>query len=100
MNDLLTRLLAIEEILYQSMPGKEAIISSLQKLSGLNLTILTPSIRKTLEDNLVNINQILQQYDLKTWDDYDKISIEHVRTLFSSLLLLCQTLLLRLETDK
>ncbi len=74
MNDLEDRLNKIDKTLALPLMGKEKLIRCGQCLSGLNLTALSSKMRQALESHMSKSNYILQDYEIETWDDYDKIS--------------------------
>ena len=79
----------IEETLNQSLSKKSKIIKSLQQLSGLVISDLSPEIRKKLEDELSGVNQIISRYDIATFDDYSKLNKRDLKRLIEILQTIC-----------
>lgn len=48
--------------------------NGLMAFKGLDMTNLSPRLGKAVDTHFGSVNRILSQYDLKTWDDYQKIS--------------------------
>lgn len=83
--DLPERIINIEKILSSHLSKKDKIIQALNELSGLNLSQLKTHVRRKLEHNLVKLNEILQLYDIKTLDDYNKIKEPHLDIIINAL---------------
>lgn len=92
MNDLARRLNELEKVLALPLVGKEKLIRGGQCLSGLNLKLLTPTMRQVFESKLSLSNQILQRYEIATWEDYGKISASDLSALINNLQSLCSQL--------
>ena len=96
MNALFERVNLIEEILDKPFSKQAKVIRSMQQFSGLDLTNLSSEIKAILETQLVRFDEILSQYKIKTFDDYQKISKEHLKDLIVIMRNLCQDLRLNL----
>jgi len=92
MFDLLVRIENIEKILAKPFSNITKIIRSFQQFSGLNLTALEPSVKSIIESNFVQVNQIISQYDINTFDDYSKIKKKHSQQLLNIISILCRDL--------
>jgi len=92
LSDLEERLNKIDKTLALPLMGKEKLIRCGQCLSGLNLTLLLPKVRQTLESHLLKSSQILQDYEIETWDDYDKISDADMAKLINHMAMMCAKL--------
>lgn len=71
---LLRRIENIQQQLSSHQPKKDKIIAALEELSGLELDSLNSSIQNIIKKHLIAINQILRQYPIKTFDNYQLIS--------------------------
>jgi hypothetical protein len=100
MKDLQRRLQLIKKVLQQPLSDKDKIIHAYQALSGLNLTPLPLRIRHLLESSLVASNQIMQQYPIKTFDDYEIINREHLQELVGNITRLHKKLSLLIKVKK
>lgn len=89
MNDLARRLHELEKILASPVVGKKKLMQCGQCLSGLDLKLLTPKMRRILEKMMSSSNQILQRYDIATWDDYGKISVSDMVKLINNMQSMC-----------
>jgi hypothetical protein len=82
MCDLTQRLLKMQQAFHSKQPAyqryKDAMCAATNQLI---LSDLTPMMRKELEQHLVASNHILQQYPIKTFDDYQMISKQHMKQL-------------------
>jgi hypothetical protein len=86
---LLIKVLAMEKILVGELPKKEKIIQASQQLSGLELNKLTARVLKKVEREFVELNAILNQYCIKTFEDYSQISGRHLDTMLRGLNRVC-----------
>jgi hypothetical protein len=59
---------------------REALCAATNQLI---LSDLAPAMQQALEQYLVNSNDILQQYPIKTFDDYQMISDQHIQKLLT-----------------
>jgi len=82
MNDLSQRLIKMQRAFNSKQPTHQRYRNAMCAATNqLVLSDLTPSIRKALEQQLVASNNILQQYPIKTFDDYQIISEQHMEKL-------------------
>ena len=96
MDDLIQRLENLNWVLCQSLSNKDKMILAGHTLSGLNLSVLPSAIRQLFEANLLSHNQILNQYDIKTFKDYDKIAPSDMKQLVTNMESLYQDLVTQL----
>ena len=92
MDDLINRIKNMEWVLQSNLNKQNKVQDSLKQLSGFELNILDRLTRKQLEEYLVKVNRILMQYDIKTFDDYSKISELHLNEMLRIIQRLCFTL--------
>ena len=92
MKEIMKRLIAISTILEKEYPKKDKIIVSVQELSGLDLGILSSTQENSVKKHMILTNGILQQYPIKTFDDYVLISDDHLNKLLKSIKQLCLSL--------
>ena len=82
MRDLTQRLAKMQLALNSKQPThkryQEAMCAATNQLV---LNDLAPAMGKALEQQLVASNYILQQYPIKTFDDYQMISDQHMQKL-------------------
>jgi hypothetical protein len=57
--------------------------NGLMAFKGLDMTHLPPRLGEAVDTHFGSVNRILSQYDLKTWDDYKKISNEDLLNIHS-----------------
>ena len=55
------------------LPMWKRLHLSLQAYQGMELSCLPGKVRKELEGNLLEINQVIAKYDIETFEDYEKI---------------------------
>ncbi len=72
------RISALQNILLKTCDPHDKVIQALSTLSGLEMSALSPEIRKTLESHLIIINEILKKSHVKTVEDYASIKNENV----------------------
>ncbi|MCB0439610.1 MAG: hypothetical protein KDD20_12795 [Mangrovimonas sp.] len=82
----------MEKILLKDIPNKDKIISASQRLSGLELHKLSVPIKRKFKQELSHLNSIITQYPIKTFDDYELISIAHLQEMVDTLMRICQRL--------
>lgn len=89
---LFDKMLEMERILLENIPHKEKIISASAYVSGLEFNKLSGSLARKIEEEFSYLNRILAQYPIKTFDDYQKISAEHLALMVETLNRVCQRL--------
>ena len=89
---LLDKMLGMEKILLEDIPNKDKIISASEYLSGLEFNKLSKSLARKVEEEFSQLNSILKQYPIKTFDDYRQISTEHLSQMVEILNRICQRL--------
>lgn len=89
----------MERILLDDLPKVEKIIQAAGAISGLELTKLTTSVRRNIERQLVFFNTLLQQYNIKTCDDYIKIAPAHLDKIIQMFKRVCRLLKKFAETN-
>ncbi len=68
----------MDKILDSKGKQTEIIIGSLKKMTQIERAKLDKSTKNFLDRNIGTINHMLQQYSIKTFDDYEKISSVHL----------------------
>ncbi len=89
----------IDNILSSDADKAKTIIASLKQLSCVELSRLNKSTRNRLDRNIININNVLQQYPIKTFDDYYLIGDAHLTEMLVGVIDIYSTLL-RFEYQK
>ncbi len=92
MNEIICKVVEIEQILLNDLPNKDKVIAILKQLSGLELTQLSIRAKKNVEYNLVLLNKILQKYSLTTFGDYEKINKTDLDEILNHLKNICISL--------
>jgi len=84
MTDFLQRLIKMKEAFNSEQPThrryRDAMSAAIDKLV---LSDLSKPLRKPLEQHLVTMNNILLQYPIKTFEDYEMISHTHIHQLLN-----------------
>ncbi len=89
---VVSKALAMEQILLEDIPKGNKVINASQQLSGLELNKLNAVARKNIEKELIFLNSILTQYPIKTFDDYHQITPKHLEQMIQALSRICQIL--------
>ncbi len=89
---VVSKALAMEQILLEDIPKGNKVINASQQLSGLELNKLNAVARKNIEKELIFLNSILTQYPIKTFDDYHQITLKHLEQMIQALSRICQIL--------
>lgn len=55
-------------------PQWKRVTNGMMCFKGLPLDQLPPKLGRRLDSSFLKINKVLARYDLKTWEDYQKIS--------------------------
>lgn len=95
MNDMQLRMIDIIKILNGNLPKHEKIVQACKRLSGLDMTHATPISKRSIGEYLHEMNNVLSPYDtvLKTWEDYQLISDEHLNKILKNIKRLCKKLI-------
>lgn len=93
------KVMNMERILLDDLPKVEKITQAAGAISGLELTKLTTSVRRNVERQLVFFNTILQEYNVKTCDDYIKIASVHLDKIIQMFKRVCRLLKKFAETN-
>ena len=86
------KVIGMEEILLSEMPRAERVVKASQKLSGLEFSKLTISVRRNVERQFAFLNTILKQYPIQTFDDYRQITPTHLDQMIQGLKRVCRLL--------
>jgi len=70
----------------------QRIEPSLSALSGLELSALPSHIREWLDRELVRINVLFAKYDVKTHDDYQRMSQDDIQDVLAGAAKVCAIL--------
>ncbi len=92
MNDLLNRIASIENVMSQPLSNATKISKSMRKFSGLVLSDLSKNIRNKLESELVELNHLFSNYNIKTDDDFIKMKKRDLKYAIEILSRLCYEL--------
>jgi len=83
MQDLTQRLMKMQLAFNSKQPIHKRYQEAMHAATHqLILSDLAPRMRKALEQQLVASNYVLQQYPIKTFDDYQMISDQHMQQLW------------------
>lgn len=89
---LLERALTMEGILLSDKNNIDKIIGASHQISGLELSKLSAPMSRKINKEFVYLNSILTQYPIKTFEDYQLISVAHLQEMVNTLTRVCQQL--------
>ena len=92
MNDLLNRITLIENLMNQPLSNSAKVMKSLDQFSGLVLSDLSHNVRNKLESELIQINHIVMNNNIKTNDDFGKMNKKDLKCIIEILSRLCYEL--------